>query len=530
MSELQGLLDKEKSLKEMQLEVDAYIQQFKAGYFPPMSQMVRLTEEIGELAREIQHVYGNKQKKAEELPKEISEELADVFVVLLMMANSLQIDLTEAFEKDMKKFYQRDSHRFERKDEEKTIEKLDLISLPESFQKAAKVIEKIEAAGYEAYFVGGCVRDVLLDRPIHDIDIATSAFPMEMKEIFPKTIDVGIEHGTVLALVEGEQYEITTFRTESTYQDYRRPDSVTFVRSLEEDLKRRDFTMNALAMTKDGKIIDLFDGYQDIQQKIVRAVGEPSERFHEDALRMMRALRFSSQLDFMIEEDTFKAIAEYHQLLEKISIERIHEEWIRLLLGKNRQRGLQAFIETNCYLACPGFSAESKENLERFSDSPDLAIDSEELGWLVLILFLQLKEKEVADFLKSWKCSNHTQRSVLHSFVLFHEYLRHGGWTKEMLYRANGEWTIELVEAALPFFGKESHLLGSLEAYRSLPIHRTADLAVDGAQLMTALSKSGGAWLGQLLKELELEVLLGNLDNDTHVLIEFAKQWKEESR
>lgn len=529
MSELQELLDKEKSLKEMQLAVDEYVQQFKAGYFPPMSQMVRLTEEIGELAREIQHVYGNKQKKAEELPKEISEELADVFVVLLMMANSLGIDLTDAFEKDMNKFYQRDSHRFERKDEGKTVKNIDLIDLPESFQKAAKVIEQIETAGYEAYFVGGCVRDILLGRPIHDIDIATSAFPMEMKEIFPKTIDVGIEHGTVLTLVDDEQYEITTFRTESTYQDYRRPDSVTFVRSLEEDLKRRDFTMNALAMTKDGKIIDLFDGYQDIQQKIIRAVGDPSERFHEDALRMMRAMRFSSQLDFTIEEKTFRAIAEYHQLLEKISIERIHEEWIKLLLGKNCQQGLQAFIDTDCYLACPGFSKDSKASLERFS-SINFSIDSEELAWLVLILFLQLREKEVADFLKSWKCSNHIQRSVHHSFTLFHEYLRYEGWTKEMLYRSNGEWTIELVEAALPFFGKESHLMKSLAAYRALPIHRTADLAVDGSQLMTALSESGGAWLGQLLKELELEVLLGKLENNSHTLIEFAKQWKEENR
>lgn len=526
MKEQQEQLDQAITLKGMQAAVDDYIQQFKEGYFPPMSQMVRLTEEVGELAREIQHVYGNKQKKAEELPKELSEELADVFIVLLMMANSLEIDLTEAFKKDMAKFYQRDRYRFERKDGKIEKQQYPLASLPEVFQKAAKVIKQIEEAGYEAYFVGGCVRDILLDRPIHDIDIATSAFPLELKEIFPKTIDVGIEHGTVLALVAGEQYEITTFRTESTYEDYRRPDSVTFVRSLEEDLKRRDFTMNALAMTKEGEIIDLFQGYQDIQKKIVRAVGDPIERFHEDALRMMRALRFASQLDFTIEANTLQAIAQDHELLTKISIERIHDEWIKLLLGSNRARGLEAFLSTNCCLACPGL-ADQKENLVYLARQSEFAIDSEDLAWLVLVLCLQLQEKEISSFLKQWKCSNQIKKAVHQAFVLFHEYLQNNGWTKESLYHARSEWIVELVEAALPFFGKESHLLTTLETYRQLPIHQITDLAVDGSQLMEAFHASSGAWIGQLLKALEQAVLSGDVANQQQELLDFAKQWKE---
>lgn len=174
-----------------------------------------------------------------------------------------------------------------------------LTKLPKEFAEAAPLLKKIEAAGYEAYFVGGSVRDTILGQPIHDVDIATSAFPAEIKALFPRTIDIGIEHGTVLVLWEQAQYEITTFRTEAAYQDYRRPDKVDFVRSLKEDLKRRDFTINALALQEDGVIIDLFDGLADIDNQILRAVGHPQERFHEDALRMMRGLRFVSQLGFV---------------------------------------------------------------------------------------------------------------------------------------------------------------------------------------------------------------------------------------
>src|SRR5699024_5076540 len=194
--------------------------------------------------------------------------------------------------------------------------------LPREYQKAIPVLNKLEQAGFEAYFVGGSVRDILLDQPIHDVDIATSAFPEEIKQLFPKTIDIGIEHGTVLVLAEEEQYEITTFRTESTYQDYRRPDHVEFVRSLEEDLKRRDFTINAFALKEDGQIIDLFDGLADLENQILRAVGDPQERFHEDALRMMRGIRFVSQIGFTLEQETAAAIQANHSLLGKISVER----------------------------------------------------------------------------------------------------------------------------------------------------------------------------------------------------------------
>ena len=218
--------------------------------------------------------------------------------------------------------------------------------LPDVFQQAMPVLKKLEDTGFEAYFVGGSVRDILLHRHIHDVDIASSAYPEEVKNLFEKSIDTGIQHGTVTVLFDGNSYEITTFRTESGYQDYRRPDHVTFVQNLDEDLKRRDFTINALAMDTQGNIIDLFNGLDDLDKKIIRAVGDPEKRFHEDALRMMRAVRFMSQLNFNLEENTNQAVADHHQLLKKISVERIREEFVKLELGKNARQAFKIFWET----------------------------------------------------------------------------------------------------------------------------------------------------------------------------------------
>ena len=185
--------------------------------------------------------------------------------------------------------------------------KVDIQSVP-LFVSALPVLQTLKEAGHEAVFVGGSVRDLVLGKEISDVDIATSATPEEVKSLFSHTVDVGIEHGTVLVLHHHDSYEVTTFRTEGTYQDFRHPDSVTFVRSLEEDLMRRDFTINALAVNDKEEIVDYFGGIEDLEREIIRCVGNPLERFNEDALRMMRAVRFAGQLGFSIESDTFNAI------------------------------------------------------------------------------------------------------------------------------------------------------------------------------------------------------------------------------
>lgn len=203
-----------------------------------------------------------------------------------------------------------------------------MIKLPED---VAKIIRILEEAGYEAYAVGGCVRDSILGREPNDWDITTSALPQQVKELFSHTIDTGLQHGTVTVMMHHVGYEVTTYRIDGEYEDSRHPKSVTFTRDLVEDLKRRDFTINAMAYNEKDGLVDVFGGVQDLENGIVRAVGNPKERFTEDALRMMRAVRFAAQLGYSIEEDTKAAIYEMADTLKKISAERIQVELVKLV-------------------------------------------------------------------------------------------------------------------------------------------------------------------------------------------------------
>lgn len=197
------------------------------------------------------------------------------------------------------------------------------------------IIEKLQKNGFEAYLVGGCVRDMLTDITPHDYDITTSAPPEVTASLFEKTVPTGIKHGTVTVLHGGFAAEVTTYRTDGEYGDHRRPESVTFVKSLREDLARRDFTVNAIAYNKHDGIIDYFGGTDDIKNKLLRAVGEPERRFTEDALRILRLFRFASVLDFTPEEATVKAALDCAPLLKSISAERISSELKKTVNGTN---------------------------------------------------------------------------------------------------------------------------------------------------------------------------------------------------
>ena len=206
------------------------------------------------------------------------------------------------------------------------------IKLPE---KVKYIISRLEKNGYEAYAVGGCVRDSILDRVPEDWDITTSAKPEEVKKLFQATIDTGLQHGTVTVVIEKEGYEVTTFRLDGDYSDGRHPDRVAFTSSLTEDLKRRDFTINAMAYSENTGLIDRFDGEKDLEDGIIRAVGDAEERFSEDALRMLRVIRFAGQLNFDIAEKTFDAIKKLSPDISKVSVERIAKELEKLLLSGN---------------------------------------------------------------------------------------------------------------------------------------------------------------------------------------------------
>ncbi|WP_338597228.1 CCA tRNA nucleotidyltransferase [Clostridium baratii] len=207
------------------------------------------------------------------------------------------------------------------------------------------IIDEFYKNNYEAFMVGGCIRDALLCKTPKDYDIATSAKPEITEKLFEKTIPTGIKHGTVTVLIDNEPYEVTTYRTEGEYRDNRRPDEVYFVSDIKEDLSRRDFTINAFAYNSREGLKDFFGGLDDLNNRLIRSVGDANKRFNEDALRMLRAIRFSTQLNFDIEENTLNAIKDNKDLIKNISAERIRDELCKILISNNVRTGLNLLKE-----------------------------------------------------------------------------------------------------------------------------------------------------------------------------------------
>lgn len=226
------------------------------------------------------------------------------------------------------------------------------IRIPE---KVNTIIHTLAAAGQEAYAVGGCVRDALLGREPADWDITTSASPAEVKALFPRTIDTGIQHGTVTVMLGHEGFEVTTYRVDGAYEDGRHPKEVQFTRSLLEDLKRRDFTINAMAYNEEAGLVDEFDGAGDLERGIIRCVGRAEERFTEDALRIMRAFRFSAQLGFTLEEQTREAAGKLCGNLRKVSAERIQAELVKLLTSPHSEKLRDAWEAGITWVVLPEF-------------------------------------------------------------------------------------------------------------------------------------------------------------------------------
>lgn len=227
-----------------------------------------------------------------------------------------------------------------------------------SFSKASvTVLERLEDSGYKAYLVGGCLRDMMMGRQPHDFDIATSAEPETVMSIFSdfEAIPTGIKHGTVTVMIDGEPIEITTFRKDSDYSDGRRPDSITFTDKIEDDLSRRDFTINAMAFGLDGEIVDLFGGKSDIKSRVIRTVGSAEDRFSEDGLRILRAIRFASVLGFTIEKETAEAIHKLSRMLDKVSFERVFSEMSKIILSEKPSVQLKEFKDVFSRVA-PEFS------------------------------------------------------------------------------------------------------------------------------------------------------------------------------
>jgi tRNA nucleotidyltransferase (CCA-adding enzyme) len=392
----------------------------------------------------------------------------------------------------------------------------------EAFKLAVPLLEIIERSGYEAYFVGGSVRDYLLNRLNDDVDIATSATPTEIKQIFSKTVDVGIEHGTVLVLYKGQSYEITTFRSESDYEDFRRPSKVEFIRSLYGDLQRRDFTMNAIAMDRKGNLIDPFNGAEAIRNKVIKTVGDAKERFAEDALRMMRAIRFVSQLSFDIEEHTFSALKENSPLLMNISIERKTKEFEKILSGDNRIRSLELLLKAGLHYYLPGLmKAENAiKQLLTYKCEPLANIEM----WTLMIDSLEMQPSNYIPFLKEWRLSNQKMKSI-EKLVYFLSQRKIQEWDERLLFQAGIEFSksTEKIFNVINGVDYDSNLENIKKSYQELSIKSSNELAVTGKDLMEWLNRPGGPWLREVLEGIEEAVLTNQLKNDKEAI----REWLE---
>lgn len=418
-------------------------------------------------------------------------------------------------------------------------------------QAVREILEALKEHGFEAYVVGGCVRDVLLGREPKDWDITTSAMPQEVKQIFHNTVDTGIQHGTVMVIRNAVGYEVTTYRVDGEYKDGRHPQSVTFTRSLEEDLKRRDFTINAFAWGEDG-LIDMFDGVKDLKDGIIRCVGDPDERFNEDALRIMRAVRFSAQLGFEIEPRTKAMITKYAGRLADISMERIREEWEKTLMSMNpafvneyAELGLAQYI-IRC-VAADGSSAAARcfdpskdkimaeivrrdrlksalsvELLERYSEPEELR-----RRLLMAAFFDNLSPEETNAALRNLKYDNKTREAVVNIIKYKNEKIPADKVAIKQILNKIGldtfiaELEFRHVVQTAEYYDLELIAWIAQDLLRKNEPWSLSQLAINGSDLIAA-GFPAGKKIGEILEKLLQKVILSPTLNNKEMLLEEA--------
>ncbi|MFJ7406639.1 MULTISPECIES: CCA tRNA nucleotidyltransferase [unclassified Lysinibacillus] len=378
------------------------------------------------------------------------------------------------------------------------------------WQAAFSVIEQLEEAGFEAVVVGGAVRDALLNRPVHDVDVATNALPQEVKTVFNRTVDIGIQHGTVLVLEPTAPVEVTTYRTDGEYTDHRRPEEVHFVRSLKEDLQRRDFTMNAIAMRRDGTVVDYYNGQHDIEAGVIRAVGEAKVRFAEDALRMLRAVRFSAQLGFTIEAETLQAIQEKASDMAWVAKERIKAELDKLWVGKDVYNGIRNLEESRLVSYLQGdFQVEHWQGF---------SVQNATCGWAYFAL---IQENQWQEVLRAYRLSNKETAFVKAVLGAFHAFQK--GWTSMDYFT----YSLEELEVAQYFAQLKGLMNNSQQSIRevqaSLPIRHRQELVVNGMDLLQWSGQKRGPWLKEALQLILTAVVHGELTNERNHI----KDWFE---
>ncbi len=400
------------------------------------------------------------------------------------------------------------------------------IVLPDNVQS---IIDRLTEYGYEAYAVGGCVRDSIIHRVPGDWDITTSAKPEEVKKIFRRTIDTGIAHGTVTVMIGREGYEITTYRIDGEYEDGRHPKKVEFTASLTEDLRRRDFTINAMAYNDIEGIVDRFDGVGDLEKGIIRCVGNPYERFSEDALRMLRAVRFSAQLGFDIEENTRRAIEELAPTIEKVSRERIHTEFGKILLSDRPEYFIKA-VE----LGLTQYVFRAMEGADIALGTKLVSKVRKDIAFRYAAILIGLESKMTENALRSLKLDNATIGKA--AFLI--KFLTEKPTDDRITIRhLASRYTPQQMYEGLEFAGDYYGLLGDRKTVDMLDTERAEldaivrdkdcldmkNLAVKGSDL-ASIGIAPGRQMGDLLK-LCLECVLCNPElNTKEYLIDYVRK------
>lgn len=409
-------------------------------------------------------------------------------------------------------------------------------------KEALAILRALRREGHAAYFVGGYVRDVVMSRPVKDIDIATSATPQEVMALFPRAIPTGLQHGTVTVVRNGHPFEVTTFRKESGYESYRRPQRVEFIGDLVEDLRRRDFTINAMAMDDEGNIVDPFGGRDDLASGLLRAVGPAAERFGEDALRMLRCIRFAAEYGLRIEEDTWRALLACRPLMRHIAMERVRAELERIICGSDPFRGLSLFAESGLadhLKADVGGSARWVAAVRRRELAGIGGVKNCDVRWALLMVALDVGAEEASGLLKRLTCSNKLIRSVVDVLRFHRESLRADGadaWKSAVLRygRAAAEMWLDMAavwpdEVGDGTAGSDRLRETAAQArgwLRDMPAVSLADLPVRGQDI--ARLGAAGPEIGAALEHLLYRVGLGKLPNDRRLLLEEAERWLKE--
>lgn len=401
-----------------------------------------------------------------------------------------------------------------------------IIDLPKNVEN---IIERLKEHGFEGFAVGGCVRDSLLKKTPTDWDITTDALPEDMKKIFKKTFDTGIAHGTVTVLMDGVGYELTTYRIDGNYSDGRHPDSVSFSKNLSEDLCRRDFTVNAMAYSNKKGIVDLFGGRKDLQDGIIRAVGDAKKRFDEDALRMLRAVRFAAQLGFKIDDDTFAAIKEKAKLLSNVSKERIFVELNKSLCGDFAQN-IKMVYTSGLYRYIGKEFAKLDESIYDFY--PRKFPNKKHMYWAVFLENIENTEA-VKKILFELKSDNATRNNT---YLLVKELKNPLPSSDEdirwSLHRIGADLFCDYIEI-LKTDKKNKDILDKIDTIedrysqilKENHAYEISMLDITGKDLMD-IGISKGPKIGEVLEFLLKKVIENPLNNEKSSLLRLAKEFK----